>query len=150
MASRMSVFVGLACGFLLLMGQYAGSDDKNKDDDKTTNAKERVEAIKKVYKGMEARWKNEVVLPGFVPVFTNMTDFFETRNRWSLRWMEAEQESSDKKADQIAAATAHLERMRKDEKVALGMKKALAPYEAEIAKFFRLDAEKRLMLAKEK
>jgi hypothetical protein len=40
------------------------------------------------------------------------TGEFEKAYQWSRRWLEAERQRSDKKADRITAAQAHLDRMK--------------------------------------
>jgi hypothetical protein len=62
--------------------------------------KAKVEAARRTY---EVVWKNN--REGFVPVV-------ELCYRWSRRWLEAELELHEKKADQEMAYQAHAERMR--------------------------------------
>src|SRR5438876_12011762 len=63
-------------------------------------AKAKVEAARKTF---EVVWKNnkEALVP-----------FAELAYRWSRRWLEAELELSDQKADQAAAYRAHWNRMQ--------------------------------------
>src|SRR4051812_12081531 len=63
-------------------------------------ARAKVDAARKTY---EVVWQNN--REGLVP-------FAEVAYRWSKRWLKAELELSDKKADRAAAYQAHLERMR--------------------------------------
>jgi hypothetical protein len=63
-------------------------------------AKTKVEAARKTY---EVFWTN--YREGLVPVV-------EVVYRWSKRWLRAELELSDKKADQLAAYQAHANRIR--------------------------------------
>src|SRR5205807_1229122 len=59
--------------------------------------------VEAAHKTFDVVWKNN--REGLVP-------FAEVVYRWSKRWLKAELELSDKKADQAAAYQAHLERMR--------------------------------------
>jgi len=63
-------------------------------------AKAKVDAARRTY---EVIWKNNK--EGLVP-------FAELAYRWSRRWLEAEVERSADKANQLAAYTAHRDRMR--------------------------------------
>jgi hypothetical protein len=62
--------------------------------------KAKVDAARRTY---EVIWKNNK--EGLVP-------FAELAYRWSRRWLEAEVERSEDKANQLAAYTAHRDRMR--------------------------------------
>jgi hypothetical protein len=106
------------------------------DDDTAANAKARMQAAQKVYKGLMAR---SAIDPNVGP------GIYDQLYRWSQRWMEAQADSGTKK-DQAAAAEAHLARMRELEKMArkLEKQKLLAPYELSAIEFYRLAAEKHL------
>jgi hypothetical protein len=112
------------------------------DEDTAANAKARMEAAKKIYNGLLARWAIDPNVQSTVG---------EHLHRWSCRWMEAQAEVGSRK-DQIAAAEAHLGRMRELEKTArkLLAEKFVAPYEVAAIEFYRLDAEKRLHTVKKK
>lgn len=62
---------------------------------------------------------------------------------WSRRWLESEQQLSDKKSDQLAAAQKHLERMRDLEKVVRDLQRAnvITVDEISAAEFYRTEAE---------
>ncbi len=129
----MKTFVLIAGVLLALTSQsFAAS----RDEDATANARARMEASQKVYKGLLAR---SAVDPNLGP------GVYEQLHRWSRRWMEAQAESGTRK-DQIASAEAHLARMRELEKTArkLAKEKFLAAYEVSAIEFYRLDAEKHL------
>jgi hypothetical protein len=128
----------LSCLLLSLTGRASAAPQ---DKDAPANARARMEAAQKVYKGLLARWK----------VDPNLPDPFERLHRWSSRWMEAQAEPGTKK-DQIAAAEAHLARMRELEKEArkLLQEKFIAPHEVSATEFYRLDAEKHLRAVKKK
>jgi hypothetical protein len=70
--------------------------------------------------------------------------------RWSQRWLEAEQELNDKKGDRIAAAEAHLRRMKQLEDLVRNVYKAgaVAPIDLPAVEYYRLDAEAALSKAK--
>jgi hypothetical protein len=112
------------------------------EDDAAANARARMEAAQKVYKGLLARW---AIDPNLQPAV------YEHLYRWSCRWMEAQAESGTKK-DRLTAAEAHLARMRDLEKTARKLlKEGLgAPYEVSAIEFYRLDAEKRLQTIRKK
>ena len=70
--------------------------------------------------------------------------------RWSERWLHAEQELNDKKADRITAAEGHLRRMKQLEDLVKNVYKAgaAAPIELPAVEYYRLDAEVALSKAK--
>ncbi len=138
--------VVLMTGLLLVSSRNGLADEKDK-----ANANARMEAARKVYEGTIRRWKTELPVAGKgggakVPEFG--MGLFEHLHRWSLRWMEAEQEASDKKADKIAAAESHLKRMTEHEKAWKGNSN-LSGVERAALEFYRLEAEKLLKKAKE-
>lgn len=65
----------------------------------TKRAKAKADAARRTY---EVVWKN--CKEGFIPVA-------ELVYRWSRRWLEADLDLSDKKADRVAAYRAHRQRM---------------------------------------
>ncbi len=113
--------------------------------DKAANAKARLELASEVYKGLLARHTR-----GDARGVGGGLDLFETVQRWSLRWMEAQREVSDRKEDHVAAAEGHLDRMRKLEAFARETLRAgtLAPHEVWATEYFRLEAEKALQRLK--
>jgi hypothetical protein len=120
-----------------------GADDPPAANSKIANARARAEAAAKVYKGILERRQVDA---------SAVTDP-DRLYQWSQRWMEAEQELSDKKDDRIRAAEAHLDRMKKVETTLTGLlKKAhtVTPGDAAAATFFRLEAERTLANLKEK
>jgi hypothetical protein len=134
----------LAVAAVLARGALQAAEDAKAE---AANAKARVEAAQKVYKGMIAR-RNSDPSGGAAGLA-----WFEQLNRWSLRWMGAQCDLSTKKADKVAAVEAHLKRMREWEKNAKAMAKkgsVIAPYEVSAVTFYRLDAEKLLRKAKKK
>jgi hypothetical protein len=70
--------------------------------------------------------------------------------RWSERWFRAEEDLSDKKADRIAAAERHWQRMKRLEDLVRGSYKAgaAAAIELPAVEYYRLDAEIALAKAK--
>ena len=129
---KMHVFAAVALALSLVGFSRA--------DDLADNAKARAAAAGKEY-GMA--WKRMEELKAITgPDIDGLY-------LWSHRWMEAEQEVSDKKEDKSAAAQAHLERMKKlearvKELWATGASSTLDP---EAAKFYRLEAERQVLLA---
>jgi hypothetical protein len=116
--------------------------DTKDNRDARANAKARLEAARKVYNGRYDRFTTG--LPG---ENVSMADFLEVMHRWSLRWLEAEVELSEKKADQVKAAEDHLARMSKWEKLVQKMHKtakSVSTVEVAATEFYRRDAEKRL------
>jgi hypothetical protein len=132
--------------FLLGLGVLTSAtlraDEPPAPNDTSANAKARAEAAAKVYQGTLDRAK---VDPGAAldP---------EKLYQWSRRWMEAEQELSDKKKDRVAAAEAHLERMKKLESVfkTYFEKGLVGPVEPAAQTYFRLEAERGLAQIKDK
>lgn len=76
----------------------------------------------------------------------------EKLNLWSLRWSRAEQALSTKKADHIAAAEAHLARMKKWEAVMQDQfkERQVSRFEVVQAKYHRIEAERWLAEVKGK
>jgi hypothetical protein len=72
--------------------------------------------------------------------------------RWSVRWLEAERQLSDKQTDQVAAFQAHLERMAELERLIRRVHRAGQATVDEVsgADFYRTEAELWLFQAKEK
>lgn len=70
---------------------------------------------------------------------------------WSRRWMEAQRELAEGKAEQIAAVQGHAERMRELERVVQNLQRAKVGTldEKTAAEFYRLEAEIWLQQAKE-
>src|SRR5262249_55474978 len=75
----------------------------------------------------------------------------EALYRWSVRWLDAERQLSDKQADQVAACKAHLERMRELERLLEGLRRSgtITVDEASAAEFYRVEAEIWLTQAKD-
>jgi hypothetical protein len=109
------------------------------DEKAAENARARLQAARKVYKGLGERKLVDARDSDFEKVYL-----------WSRRWMDAEKELAVKKADKISAVQGHLDRMKKLE----GVVKALlegglaTSYDPPVAEFYRLEAEQ--WLAREK
>jgi len=103
-------------------------------------AQAKVEAARKTY---EVVWKNN--REGFIP-------FVELVYRWSRRWLEAELELSDKKADQMAAYQAHSDRMRELTRITRERFRFRANTieEATAVEFYTTEADAWMELAKNK
>jgi hypothetical protein len=111
-------------------------------DDLTDNAKAQAVAAGKAYENALLRMRAGLA--------NQSAETIETLYLWSRRWMEAEQETNDKKEDRAAAAQAHLERMKKLEDLVKKLHDvgALAGADPAAAEFYRLEAERLVLLAK--
>ena len=135
MTTRLLALAALALGL-------AAAAPVARADDKTDNARLRADAARRVY---ESLW-----IPSSLKTLDGKgiqggTANLDRAYLWSRRWMEAEQELSDKTEGKIAAAQAHLDRMRKVEdyvKVQVELRSATA---ADVAaqEYYRLEAERR-------
>lgn len=106
----------------------------------TSNARARFEAARKVYEGILARHQLES---------KPQPADFENLCLWSRRWMDAQREMSDEKANQLEAIAAHLGRVKELERRANEWAKANAIPESEAAalEYHRLLAEHWLVQA---
>jgi hypothetical protein len=145
---RKLLLAGLAAAFL------AEAPAEAQDKAARANAKARLAAARKAYEGLLDRYKagpppadGREVEPR--PPFPELC---EQLYRWSGRWAEAQQELSDRKADRVAAAQAHLDRMSGLEKTARKLKSKGFLSAAALAgiEFYRLDAERHLLRAKKR
>jgi hypothetical protein len=112
------------------------------DNAATANAMSRLKAARKVYK---LQMELLINVPG-------QRDSAEKIYSWSRRWMEAQRDLSPDRKKRVAAAEGHLARMQKLEKllndfVKLGGEESYR-YEAFMANYFRLEAEKWLAQAR--
>jgi cytochrome c5 len=132
---------------LLILGIAAfalygiAAEKKDKAVHEMATAKARRDAARAVYEGT---WQRCRVDPNSVS--------FEggSFRDWSVRWMQAERDLSQKKADEITALEEHVKRMQFwKETLDDYVKGQLAPpYAASAAEFFRLEAEEWLTAAK--
>ena len=132
---------GFAC--LVLGLGLAALAPSARADDLVENAKARAAAAGEAYR-LASRRLVEIGDPA-------SSATLELLHLWSRRLMEAQQEVSNKKEDKIAAAQAHLVRMKELEDV---VKKQVdvgfrAP-DSGATKFYRLEAERQVLLAKAK
>jgi hypothetical protein len=130
----------LGVGVLIL--PVLRADEPPRANTKLANAKARAEAARKVYEGLLGRAK----------VDQNGLDL-DKLDLWSRRWMEADQEQSEKKEDRIATAEAHLQRAKKLEatiKQLFEQKGFVSRVELDAQTYFRLDAERTLAELKDK
>jgi hypothetical protein len=109
------------------------------DGEAPSNAKARLEAASKVYRIL-SQSRSQAPLDG------------EKLYWWSRRWMEAQQDLSEKKVDRVAAVQGHLDRMKKMEDVVreLYRNKFVSVVEMTAQEFYRLEAEGWLARAKAK
>jgi hypothetical protein len=127
---------GLVLG-LALLTPTARCDDKSVE-----NAKARLEAARKTYRGMIERAK----------VDPNANADPERLYLWSRRWMEAERELATKAEEKVAAVEAHLDRMKTREAFVRKMieKGFASPVDLAAQEFYRLEAEQWLAQLKGK
>jgi hypothetical protein len=134
-------FVWIILGIILGVGATSllGADQAPASNKLTKLRKAKVEAARETY---QVIWKN--YKDGLVPAV-------EFPYRWSRRWLEAEREMSDGKADQVAACKSHLERMRDMERIERELRRSrLNPVnEFTAAEFYRVEAEIWLAQAQE-
>jgi hypothetical protein len=118
----------------LYLGVFAGASS-GADESTVENARARLAAARKVYEGTWQRWR-DLGRPLVV----------EELYRWSCRWLEAEEEVNGNKAGRVAAAVAHLDRMKQVESLAREMhaKGLVDPADVPATQFYRLEAERRL------
>ncbi len=131
---------GLVLLLLVAMGLPFSAQAGEKSS--AANARSRMDAAKKYYKGYREALRIDVALK---------LDF-EQFYRWSVRWMEAQSDLNEKKADRIQAVEDHLKRMKELENMANDLVKSrtLTRYEAAAPEFYRLEAEKWLEELKKK
>src|SRR5262245_46686572 len=131
-----SIFRKMLCVCLLL--QFGWQNAPARAQDPRTLLRRRVEAVQRAYKESMDLYRE------------GRTRDVDRIYRWSKRWMEAEQESNDKKADHIAAAEAHWRRMKHLEDLVRNVYKAgaAAPIDLPAVEYYRLDAEVALSKAK--
>src|SRR5258708_29747407 len=94
----------LVCLGVVAAGEYsAAAEEKEKPGAQAPNAKARRDAAKMVYEGsFQHHLQQPEVMPGDVGYFHD----------WSVRWMQAERDLSQTKAEQITALEGHLKRMQ--------------------------------------
>ncbi len=136
---QLSLFV---CLGVVAVGMYgSAADEKEKPGAQALNSKARRDAAKMVYEGsFQHHLEQPEGMPGEVGYFRD----------WSVRWMHAERDLSQTKADQIAALEGHLKRMQfwkelLDARVKDGQ---ASKYAASAGEFFRLEAEDWLTAAR--
>jgi hypothetical protein len=132
--SRTGIAGVLLC-FICLTPAARSGDDSNVE-----NAKARLEAARKTFQAILERRKVDI----------NAQWDEEKLYRWSRRWMEAAQAITDNKDGRIAAAEAHLKRMKNFEDLVKKMQSAgqASPEDVSAQEFFRLEAEHALIRAK--
>ena len=117
------------------------ADEKSPAVADADSAKAMVEAAKIAYEGYFERRQVDVSATTINP---------EYAYRWSRRWLESERALDSAKEKRAAAATAHLERMRKLEALLENLAKGSRASKLELApvKFYRIEAEQWLAEAK--
>jgi hypothetical protein len=136
MVSRRSVHLALAFILAVPAARSVAADPAQ-----VKNARARAEAARKVYETMLLAWQEEP--PGPRHELSLPRDL-ESFYRWSRRWAEAESESAAGKDGRVAAAGAHLDRMKKWEQFLRQLRKKgglVSGSDVAAAEFFRLEAE---------
>jgi hypothetical protein len=93
--------------------------------------KAKLEAARQTYKVIWQNYKEGLAPPVELPY------------RWSCRWLQAQREVSDQKADQVAAFQAHWERMREIERIERELRRSRVNPVNEVtaAEYYRIEAE---------
>jgi len=117
------------------------AEEKGAPEPRAANARARRDAAKKVYEGS---WQHHLQAPEDMPL--NLTYF----HGWSVRWLQAERDLGQTKAEQITALEGHLKRMQffKDLLDQARREGNASAYEPQAAEFFVLEAEDWLAAAK--
>jgi hypothetical protein len=136
---RLALFV---CLGVIAAGVYSSAaEEKEKRGAQAPNAKARRDAAKMAYEGsFQHHLEQPEGMPGEVGYFHD----------WSVRWMQAERDLSQTKAERIAAVEGHLKRMQFwKELLDAKVKEGEAPkYTASAGEFFHLEAEDWLTAAR--
>jgi hypothetical protein len=137
----MKLFAWIILGIILGLGvtSLLRADRDSEPGKLAKLRKAKVEAARRTY---EVTWKN--YRDGLAPPV-------ELPYRWSCRWLKAERELSQEKAEQVAACKAHLERMREMERIERELRRSkLNPVnEVTAAEYYRIEAEVWLTEAQE-
>ncbi len=99
-------------------------------DEQTDNARARADAARRVYESLLA--PNTPMTPTGKGSATTGPDYDQVY-AWSLRWMQAAEDASDKRDDRISAAQAHLDRMRKLEDFVRAQREKQSASDADVA-----------------
>ena len=128
----------LALLLVLLSAAAVGSGpDPGTDATLGRLGKQRRDAARRTYEALWANYRERLASE-------------DTLYRWSLRWLEAERQLTDRPADQAAAAAGHWERMRALERLMGNLQRAgqATVQEVSAAEFYRAEAEIWLLQAK--
>jgi hypothetical protein len=132
---------GLAALLLICAaaGPAGGADERDPAAELAKLAAHRRDAARRTY---EVLWTN----------YRERRTSQELLYLWSVRWLEAEKQLSDKPDDQVAACAAHYERMRALERLLEQVKRSgqTTLDETNAAEYYRTEAELWLLQAKER
>jgi len=141
MITRTSILLALLLG-LTAVFWMPDTFSFAEDNAATANARARLKAARKVYK---LQMELLINVPG-------QRDSAEKIYSWSRRWLEAQRELGSNRKTRVAAAEAHLARMKRLEQLINDFVKQGGAesyrYEAFMASYFRLEAEKWLAQAR--
>jgi hypothetical protein len=131
------IFLGILFG--VGATSLLGANDARESSKLSRLRKAKVEAARETY---QVIWKN--YKDGLAPAV-------EFPYRWSRRWLEAERELTNGKAEQVGVCKAHLERMREMERIERELRRSrLNPVnELTAAEYYRVEAEIWLVQAQE-
>jgi hypothetical protein len=139
MSLRIFLLATVSCA--LLLGVRVGSADPEKAVNTKDLTKERAGAARDVY---QLAWND------FKPFDLSKGDG-EKVYRWSRRWMEAERDLANTKAERAAVLQGHFDRMKKLEEEVQAYARSTIPLQQLAAtKFYRAEAEGWLAEAKDK
>jgi hypothetical protein len=136
---KFSVALAFLLSITLAEATYPVAPDAGPNTMLARLAKQRRDAARKTY---EVTWTN----------YRERRTSEDLLYRWSVRWLEAERQLSDKPADQVAAFQEHWERMRALERLIGNLQRAGQAVIDEVSgtEYYRVEAEVWLLQAKEK
>ena len=132
----------LVCLGLVAAGLYgSAAEQKDRPAVAAASALARRDAAKEVYEGA---WQRHFQEPESV---AGDVGYFRD---WSVRWLQAERDLGQSKAEQVTACDGHLKRMQswKDLLEAQFKERQVPKYSVSAAEFFRLEAEDWLTAAR--
>ncbi|MBX6312120.1 MAG: hypothetical protein IRY99_04255 [Isosphaeraceae bacterium] len=110
--SRRIALSTLAVGLFLAGGLALRSAPPEEPDRLKELAEARMKLARRYYEGEVARTNRRIEPPGAPGLSTLVSRVnAELLALWSRRWMEAQRDASDRKADQIAAIQGHVDRL---------------------------------------
>lgn len=130
---RLLSFVVIAClSFAAGQLHKSAAQENERPDPLLVNARARRLAARRAFEGLRER---QALEPEHVS--------WDSLYAWSVRWLEADRDAARTKEERLAAFDAYLKRTEaaKESRATAVRNAQAAPYELEIAEFFRLEAE---------